>query len=122
MTGSQRAALLYSPAQSCRLVGVEPFAYLRDVLLRVATHPLYGNHPRLLKQNLISIDVLLLSKTFTLGGRHILMKSTVCAWYGLCSGLPDCRSRPWLFGRPGPAWMAVPLPEPVATPSGLSLP
>jgi hypothetical protein len=31
--------LLYSLAQSCRLVGVEPFAYFRDVLLRVATHP-----------------------------------------------------------------------------------
>ncbi len=39
MAGLHRAALLYSLAQSCRLVGVEPFAYFRDVLLRVATHP-----------------------------------------------------------------------------------
>ena len=30
---------LYSLIQSCRLAGVEPFRYLRDVLLRVATHP-----------------------------------------------------------------------------------
>lgn len=39
LKGLSRAALLYSLAQSCRLVGVDPFAYFRDVLLRVATHP-----------------------------------------------------------------------------------
>jgi transposase len=39
MPGAHRAALLYSLIQSCRLAGVEPFRYLRDVLLRVATHP-----------------------------------------------------------------------------------
>jgi transposase len=39
IAGLHRAALLYSLAQSCRLAGVEPFAYFRDVLLRVATHP-----------------------------------------------------------------------------------
>jgi transposase len=39
MNGAHRAALLYSLVQSCRLVGVSPFEYLRDVLLRVATHP-----------------------------------------------------------------------------------
>jgi transposase len=37
--GARRAALLYSLVQSCRLVGVPPFDYLKDVLLRVATHP-----------------------------------------------------------------------------------
>jgi hypothetical protein len=37
--GAQRAALLYSFVQSCTLVGVSPFRYLKDVLLRVATHP-----------------------------------------------------------------------------------
>jgi transposase len=37
--GARRAALLYSLIQSCRLVGVPPFSYLRDVLIRVATHP-----------------------------------------------------------------------------------
>lgn len=31
-----RAALLCSLAQSC---GLDPYAYFRDVLLRVATHP-----------------------------------------------------------------------------------
>lgn len=39
MAGLHRAALLYSLAQSCRLAGVDPFVYFRDVLLRVATHP-----------------------------------------------------------------------------------
>jgi hypothetical protein len=37
--GARRAALLYSLVQSCQLVDVPPFDYLRDVLLRVATHP-----------------------------------------------------------------------------------
>jgi transposase/uncharacterized coiled-coil protein SlyX len=37
--GARRAALLYSLVQSCKLVDVLPFAYLKDVLLRVATHP-----------------------------------------------------------------------------------
>ncbi len=39
MAGAHRAAVLYSLIQSCKLAGVEPFAYLRDVLLRVTTHP-----------------------------------------------------------------------------------
>jgi transposase len=37
--GARRAALLYSLVQSCGLAGVPPFDYLKDVLLRVATHP-----------------------------------------------------------------------------------
>ncbi len=37
--GARRAALLYSLVQSCKLIDVSPFAYLKDVLLRVATHP-----------------------------------------------------------------------------------
>ena len=39
LEGVRRAALLYSLVQSCKLVGVPPFEYLKDVLLRVATHP-----------------------------------------------------------------------------------
>jgi hypothetical protein len=39
MEGAERAALLYSLIQSCHLAGVDPFQYLQDVLLRVATHP-----------------------------------------------------------------------------------
>jgi transposase len=39
LEGARRAALLYSLVQSCALIGVSPFEYLRDVLLRVATHP-----------------------------------------------------------------------------------
>jgi hypothetical protein len=39
LAGAHRAALMYSLIQSCRLANVPPFPYLRDVLLRVATHP-----------------------------------------------------------------------------------
>lgn len=37
--GARRAALLYSLVQSCKLIDVSPFIYLKDVLLRVVTHP-----------------------------------------------------------------------------------
>lgn len=37
--GARRAALLYSLVQSCKLIDLPPFDYLKDVLLRVATHP-----------------------------------------------------------------------------------
>ncbi len=37
--GARRAALLYTLVQSCKLIDVPPFHYLKDVLLRVATHP-----------------------------------------------------------------------------------
>ena len=37
--GARRAALLYSLVQSCKLINVPPFDYLKDVLMRVATHP-----------------------------------------------------------------------------------
>ena len=37
--GARRAALLYSLVQSCKLFDVPPFPYLKDVLLRIATHP-----------------------------------------------------------------------------------
>jgi len=39
MEGAKRAALLYSLIQSCQLAGIDPFQYLQDVLLRIATHP-----------------------------------------------------------------------------------
>jgi len=37
--GARRAALLYTLVQSCKLIDVLPEEYLKDVLLRVATHP-----------------------------------------------------------------------------------
>jgi transposase len=37
--GARRAALLYSLVQSCKLIDVPPFDYLKDILLRIATHP-----------------------------------------------------------------------------------
>jgi hypothetical protein len=37
--GGHAAATVYTLIESCRIVGVDPFAYLRDVLVRVATHP-----------------------------------------------------------------------------------
>lgn len=39
MAGARRAAVIYTLIQSCRLVGIDPFAYIRDVLRRVTTHP-----------------------------------------------------------------------------------
>jgi len=40
--GGHRAAIIYSLIATCQRHGVEPFAYLRDVLGRVATHPSSG--------------------------------------------------------------------------------
>jgi len=37
--GAERAAVIYSLVSSCKLCGIDPFAYLRDVLDRVSTHP-----------------------------------------------------------------------------------
>jgi hypothetical protein len=37
--GGETAAVLMSLCASCKELGVEPFAYLRDVLERVSTHP-----------------------------------------------------------------------------------
>jgi transposase len=38
-SGGHAAATIYSLIESCRRVGVDPFLYLRDVLVRVGTHP-----------------------------------------------------------------------------------
>ncbi len=37
--GAERAAIIYSLVAICKLYSVDPFAYLRDVLGRVITHP-----------------------------------------------------------------------------------
>ncbi len=37
--GARRAAILYSLVASCKLNNLDPFAYLRDVLCRISTHP-----------------------------------------------------------------------------------
>jgi len=37
--GGQATAFAYSLIQRCKLASVDPYAYLRDVLIRVATHP-----------------------------------------------------------------------------------
>lgn len=37
--GAERAAVLWTLLASCKLHGVDPFAYLRDVLTRVSSHP-----------------------------------------------------------------------------------
>ena len=37
--GAERACVLYSLIASCKLHGVNPFDYLRDVLVRVGDHP-----------------------------------------------------------------------------------
>ena len=38
--GGQRAALIYSLIATCKLNGIDPIAYLRDVLARIADHPI----------------------------------------------------------------------------------
>ena len=38
--GGRRAAILYSLIATCKNIGVDPFAYLRDVIARVSTHPM----------------------------------------------------------------------------------
>ena len=38
--GGERAAVLYSLIESCRRIEIDPFAYMRDVISRVATHPM----------------------------------------------------------------------------------
>ena len=37
--GGRWAGVAYSLVESCKLNGVEPYAYLKDVLKRVWTHP-----------------------------------------------------------------------------------
>jgi transposase len=37
--GARNAAILFSLVVSCKLAGVDPFAYLKDVLKRIHTHP-----------------------------------------------------------------------------------
>ncbi|MFH1762508.1 MAG: IS66 family transposase [bacterium] len=37
--GAKRAALIYSLVGSCKLLGIEPFEYMRDVIERMPTHP-----------------------------------------------------------------------------------
>jgi transposase len=37
--GGHRAAIIYSLVASCKLCGIDPFAYFRDVLERISTHP-----------------------------------------------------------------------------------
>jgi transposase len=37
--GGRTAAILFSLIATCQRHGVEPFAYLRDVLTRIAAHP-----------------------------------------------------------------------------------
>ena len=37
--GGEMAAVIYSLVQSCKLIGIDAFKYLRDVLERVNTHP-----------------------------------------------------------------------------------
>jgi transposase len=37
--GGERAAVIYSLIAGCKLCGIDPFAYLRDVLDRISTHP-----------------------------------------------------------------------------------
>jgi transposase len=51
--GAENAAILFSIVVSCKLAGVDPFGYLRDVLTRIHSHPANRIHelaPRQWKQ------------------------------------------------------------------------
>ena len=37
--GGKRAAVIYSLIETCKLLGIEPFEYLRDILERLPTYP-----------------------------------------------------------------------------------
>jgi len=37
--GARRAAIIYSLVAGCKLNGIDPFRYFRDILARVSTHP-----------------------------------------------------------------------------------
>jgi hypothetical protein len=37
--GGKRAAAVYSLIETCKLNGIDPFVWLRDVLTRIAAHP-----------------------------------------------------------------------------------
>ena len=39
-SGGQRAAILYTLIETAKLNGLDPEAYLRDVLARIADHPI----------------------------------------------------------------------------------
>lgn len=39
LRGGKNAAIFYSVVGTCKLLGVPPFEYLRDVLSRISTHP-----------------------------------------------------------------------------------
>jgi hypothetical protein len=40
IAGGERAATIYSLTVTCRRLGIEPFAYLRDLIERVSSHPM----------------------------------------------------------------------------------
>jgi transposase len=57
--GAERACVLYSLLASCRLHGVHPFDYLRDILVRVSSHPardVLALTPKYWKQKLQHLD------------------------------------------------------------------
>ncbi|HLN46193.1 MAG TPA: transposase domain-containing protein, partial [Candidatus Sulfotelmatobacter sp.] len=47
---AQRSAMLYSLMGTCKLHGINPFLYLKDVLTRIAMHPV-NKVSELLPQN-----------------------------------------------------------------------
>ncbi len=42
--GARNAAILFRVVVSCKPAGVDPFAYLKDVLTRIPTHPADRRH------------------------------------------------------------------------------
>ena len=38
--GAKRAALIYTIVETCKLQGIEPFEYMRDVIDRISGYPM----------------------------------------------------------------------------------
>jgi transposase len=56
---AENGCVLYSLLATCKLHGVNPFDYLRDVIMRVATRPardVLGLNPKAWKQKLQDLD------------------------------------------------------------------
>jgi hypothetical protein len=43
-SGGKRAAIIFSLVATCKLHGIDPFAYFRDVLERLPSHPINQIH------------------------------------------------------------------------------
>jgi len=115
LEGARRAALLYSIVQSCKLVDVPPFAYLKDVLVRLATHP-----QRLIGQLTPKAWAETVGRQAAAQPSPILSRSQLAGsarslQYVVCRTLTGCRSsQKGLTTRPRTEWDSNPTHRPAS--------